>query len=487
MISHLIYIKKKHIPLLLAFFICLTFFAAFSTLSIIRHLHYESYGFDLGINDQTVWRYSKFEAPLTTIDPFPDRTKLDAHVELVYALIAPFYWVWPARKMLLLVSAFTVCSGAFAAFLYSQKRLKNYFLSFALMLSYLMFYGLQNAVWFDVHSSNFAASFLMWFIYFLDRKRAKWAILFFFLAITAKENIALYTLTLSLLYLIRRRSKLILFFAITSIAYLFFIYFIYFPHIVKVSYLYSNKAGILSNLNPFFLVNTREKIMTIFYSFASFGFLPLLNPLTLPLIFAHFTTFFVIASDLPGAQGLYGHYRVTLAPLFVWSSVVTIGTFRFLNNKYIALYLVVCTLFLQYFLHLPLSYITKEWFWEKPAAETYINTLIDKYLPPDASVVSQNNITPHISHRDQIYTLYYDIKDFPTNTPCSAPKCEWLHWFSNPEFLIVDVSSGWDARHLLVDRPQFIQALNNMEHANAIRLYKQVGTAKLYKVIYSNK
>ena len=482
MISPLFFIRKKHIPILLAVFICLVFFAAYSTLSIVRYLHYESYGFDLGINDQTVWRYSRFEAPLTTIDPFPDRTKLDTHVELVYAIISPSYWLWSTRKMLLLVSAFIVCSGGISAFLLSRSRLKNLPLSFSIMFSYLMFYGLQNAVWFDVHSSNFAAAFLMWFIYFLDGKRSKAAILFFFLAITAKENIALYTLTIALLYLIRRRSKIVIGFATASILYLLFIYLIYFPHIVNLPYLYSNKSGLLSNLNPYYLINTKEKITTIFYSFASFGFLPLLNPLTLPLIFAHFTTFFVIASDLPGAQGLYGHYRVTLAPLFVWSTVVTVGTFRFLNNKYIAFYLVLCTLFLQYSLHLPLSYLTKEWFWKKPASETYINTLIERYLPPDASVVSQNNITPHISHRDKIYTLYYDSKNFPKNSPCGSTTCDWFRWFSNPEYLIVDTSANWDARHLLIDRPVFLKALRNMEKAKVIRLYKEVGSAKLYRV-----
>ncbi len=485
MISPLFFIRKKHIPILLAISICLVFFAAYSTLSIVRHIHYESYGFDLGINDQTVWRYSRFEAPLTTIDPYPDRTKLATHVELVYALVSPAYWIWPARKMLLLVSAFAVCSGGLAAFLLAKHRLKNTFISFSVMFSYLMFYGLQNAIWFDVHSSNFAAAFLMWFIYFLDAKKTRGAILFFFLAITAKENIALYTLVLSLLYLIRRRTKIIVFFITASVLYLFFIYFIYFPHIINLPYLYQNKSGILSNLNPYYLINTREKIVTIFYSFASYGFLPLLNPLTLPLIFAHFTTFFVIASDLPGAQGLYGHYRVTLAPLFVWSTIVTLGTFRFLNNKYVALYLLFCSILLQYFLHLPLSYLSKEWFWKKTVAETYINTLIEKYLPPDASVASQNNITPHISHRDKIYTLYYDKKDFSSNSPCGSPKCDWFRWFSSPEFLIVDVSENWDARHLLIDRPVFLKALSNMERADVIRIYKQVGTAKLYKIIKS--
>ena len=350
------------------------------------------------------------------------------------------------------------------------------------MLSYLMFYGLQNAIWFDVHSSNFAAAFLMWFIYFLDTKKTKSTLLFFFLAITAKENVASYTLVISLLYLIRRRTFSVIFYLIFSIFYLLFIYIIYFPYVVHLPYLYANRSGLLSNLNPWYLVNTKEKILTLFYSFASFGFIPFLNPLTLLLIFVHFTTFFVIASDLPGAQGLYGHYRVTLAPLFVWSTVTTIATFRFFNKKIVAIYLIVCTLSVQYFLHLPLSYLTKQWFWAEPRAVKSINALIEMYLPPNASVASQNNITPHISHRDEIYTLYYEKKEFHSNSPCDMSSCDWLYWFGSPTYLIVDTSPNWDSRHLLANRQQFLNALANMEMAKKIKLYQKIGEAKLYTI-----
>src|SRR5258705_13132086 len=91
----------KRFALIIPFIICLLFFAAYGTLSIVRHNNYQSFGYDLGINDQTVWRYATFQAPVVTISPFPDKTKLAEHVELVYALLAPFYWIWDSRKMLL--------------------------------------------------------------------------------------------------------------------------------------------------------------------------------------------------------------------------------------------------------------------------------------------------------------------------------------------------------------------------------------------------
>lgn len=476
--------NTKFLLKILPFIIFFAFFAAYSTLSIVRHNNYQSFGYDLGINDQTVWHYSRFEKPITTIDPYPDKTKLYTHVELVYALVSPSYWIWSSRKMLLILEAFVVCSGSLAVFLLAQKRKLKYSLSIAIMITYLMFYGVQNAVWFDVHSSTFAAGFLAWFLYFLSSKKFKWAFLFFVLSITAKENIAFMTFFVSLAYLIVRRDKFSFLLCTLSLSYIFFIFFIYFPHIIHFKYLYQNNGGLLSNLNPIYLVNSQEKLNTIFYSFLNFGFISFLLPTVLLPIVAHFYTFFVVASDLPGAQGLYMHYRVTLAPLLAWATIITIEKFPKLNNRYVAIYLLACAFFVQYSLHLPLSYLSKQWFWKEPEAVKNINYIRTNFLPKDAAVVAQNNIIPHISHRDKIYSLYPETRNFSvTNSPCGQTICNWFRWYDHPQFLFVDTSTNWDARHLLTDRPKFISGINNLEKAGVIKKYKQNGNTVLYKVV----
>jgi hypothetical protein len=166
----------------------------------------------------------------------------------------------------------------------------------------------------------------------------------------------------------------------------------------------------------------------------------------------------------------------------MFSVVQAFSKWKFINNKYIGIYLLFFTLIVQYLLHLPLSYLSKQWFWQKTSAVKNIDTLIKNYLPLNASVVSQNNITPHISQRDKIYTLYPEKKIFQKNSPCGKNECNWFNWFDNPEFLIVDSSSDWDARHLLIDRPLFIDGLKNIEKAGIVTKFKQVGSSILYKV-----
>ena len=466
----------------IAIIIISLFFIAYSTLAIVRHEHYQSFGYDLGINDQVVWRYAHFQLPLTTIDPFPTKTKLSEHVELVYALVAPFYWISSSRRMLILVRTAWFCISGIAVYKLGEKKKLNAWLRQALVVGYLGFYGVQNAIWADVHSASFAAAFLMWFVYFLETQRNKLSILFLFLSMTAKENIGLLTFFASGVIWLRQKRNILLYFMLLSTLYVSFIYFIFFPYIVHTTYLYQNSGGLLSNLNPLSFFDTTEKRQVIFYSLLTFGFLPLLSPLALIPALADLATYFVIASQLPGAQGLFGHYRITLTPFLVWATTLAVSKYKFLNNKYVGVYLLICAILVQYILHLPLSYLMKQWFWTQPVSATTINEMIRSYLPSTVSVVAQNNITPHISQRDEIYTLYPEKKTFLKNSPCGQQTCDWFRWFGSPQYLIVDTAGDWDARHLLIDRPLFLAGLANLEKTKVVTLYKQFGTTRLYKV-----
>ena len=46
---------------------------------------------------------------------------------------------------------------------------------------------------------------------------------------------------------------------------------------------------------------------------------------------------------------------------------------------------------------------------------------------------------------------------------------------------MVDIAKDWDARHLLADRPVFLDALSNVEKAKVLTRYKVEGTTILFK------
>ncbi len=477
----------------LPYIICIIFFLAYTILSVVRHNHYGSFGFDLGITDQIVWKYSQFKNPITTVHHFPFTSIFTDHIEFIYILLAPSFWIWnDPRTLLVLQTLFFTSSGIAVYLLAKEKKLKE-FPSIAILISYLIFFGVQNALWFEVHSLSFATAFLAWFIYFLEKGSVKWSIVMFVLAIITKEDIALLTFLIALVYLLGNykqiktkkfssQSKLALEFMAGSVAYLCGIFFIYFPHFTHDGYRFVNKGGLLSDLNPTYFWDTETKRKIIFVSFASFGGLPILAPINLLPWFGDLAHYFILGHTVPTAQDFYMHYRISLAPLLVWPTIIALSRFKKLNSRLVAVYILLCALYFQYSLHLPPSYLGKSWFWAEPTAVKNIEKIIS-FIPENASVVSQNNITPHISHRDEIFTLLPEKRGFGKNSPCGKNVCNFLSWAGNPQYLIVDTSGDFDIRHFLMNKEDYVDAIQNTEKAGVIKEYKRVGDAVLYKIL----
>lgn len=451
-------------------------------LGIIRHNHFLS-GYDLAIIDQAIWKYSKFEAPINTNQAYAFTSILTDHVELIFILIAPFYWLFNNVRVLILLQALAISSTGLAVFLLCQRKKLDTWISYALLISFLMFYGIQSAVWADVHSLVFGAAFLAWFLYLIDAQKFKLAWLFFFLTISCKEDMALLTLLIIVIYFLKNRNKKLIGFVAVSIIYLLVIFFVYFPYFVPGGYRYQNHRGLLAEINLQNLYNTPDKRDVLLYSSAWYGFLPFLSPLYLIPALGDVSHYFILGNAVVSSgQNIFGHYRVTLALLLIWPVIITLAKFKRLNNKFIAVYLILCALFLQYYLHLPLSYLGKSWFW-KESASPKTTTLLLKSIPPEASLVTQVNILPHASHRNLEFLMWPSTKDFKTNSPCGQKNCLWFTWPGNPEYMIVDISPEYDTRYWLTNKNEFIEGLKNLEKGEVIKLYQQSGDTIIYKVL----
>jgi uncharacterized membrane protein len=453
----------------------------YSTLSVIKHNHYLS-GYDLSIIDQGIWKYSQFKIPISTTHAYYDKPIFYDHLELIFLLIAPIFWIINSVKVLLFLQAFSVALSAVAIYLIARKRKINIFTSFCILFSYLTFYGFQNAIWADVHSLIFGVVFLSFYIYFIEIKKFKLSLLFFFLAIFSKEDIALLTFAISFVYFISSRDKKMLWFMGISAAYLFSIFYIFFPHFVPGGYPYASSKGLLSDINPVYLFDTKDKREVIMYSLDWFGLLPLLSPLYLLPFLLDLSHYFIIGRVLvTSADGLFMHYRSSVGLLLILPTIIAISKYKKLNNIYIGIYLLFLALFFQYHLHLPLSYLSKKWFWQTPPEVNNINAVIKK-LPENALVAAQSNITPHITHRDFVYTLFPNQKDFMKNSPCGKQTCRWFRIGGNPQYLIVDTGPTWDIRHFLGNREDFISGILNLEKNGNISLIYKQNTTSLYKI-----
>lgn len=463
------------------YLITFLFFLAYCVLSLTRHAHLESFGFDLGIADQLVWLYSRFLRPVTTIDHVPFISGLSVHVELIYLLLSPVYWIRTGSAILILLQTAIVTSSGIAVYLLARRHTVSVYLAIVLQFGYLMFYGVQQALWFDVHSAAFGTAFLAWFIYYVDSQRLRPAVIAFILTVSCKENFAAMTMLVSLSYLIVRREKRQLLFIGLSGLYLLVVFGVYFGTVVPGGYRFADSGGLFAGMKLSDLFNTPEKRQVWFYTLAWTGFLSVIQPVFLLPVLGNLASYFILGRNVTTAQGLFLQYRIELAPLVYLATVYGLDRLKRFSPRMLTAYLGICVLLGQYVLHLPLSYLAKSYFWHEPASVSTVNTMIP-YIPADASVVAQNNIVPHISDRKNIFTLWPEKKDFTRDPPCSQMTCDWFRWAGKPAYLLVDTDSGWDTRHLLTDRTSFMNGLRNLESAGVIRKYKELGTTVLYAV-----
>ncbi len=77
---------------------------AYAALSVVLHLRLLSTGFDLGIFEQAVRKYSELQIPVSELKG-PEFNLLGDHFHPILALLAPFYWLAPSPLTLLIAQA----------------------------------------------------------------------------------------------------------------------------------------------------------------------------------------------------------------------------------------------------------------------------------------------------------------------------------------------------------------------------------------------
>jgi len=142
--------------------------------SLHRYWQYDAFWYDLGILDEAIWKLSRFQLPkIIQLAPPMGKIVWADHLYLSIAFLAPFYWLSDKTEIMLILQAVFVGASAFVGYLIAKKYIINLWVRISLIVSYLGFVGLQNALYTDIHANVFALLPLMlciWAIYFKKRR-----------------------------------------------------------------------------------------------------------------------------------------------------------------------------------------------------------------------------------------------------------------------------------------------------------------------------
>lgn len=397
-------IKNKWLDIS-SYFLCGIFTVAGILVSLNRFWQYEVFYIDFGIFDQAIWHVSRFNAPI--IDHFIVGGKwiFADHFNPSIFLLSPFYWLTNRSEMLLIVQAFAV--GLSAIFLYKIGKdvLKNNFLSLAILVCYLLFVGLQNAVITEFHELTVASLFLMLTFWAIVKKHLKLYFLFLLITLGFKESFFITGIGIGIaIFFIRREWIKIAFLTILiSIIWGFLTIKFIIPAFSSGIYIYDPilPDSIVGKISSF--VDHPLKIKTLFYSFLSFGFLPFLSLSFWPLIVQDYALRFMPMSFIT-RWDLGLHYNAQSAVILAIGSIF--GLQNLMRKKQFSKFIVFLGIILmgnafvlyRFILHGPFGLSYNPDFYKHTKEFVFLNDLIKK-IPDNSSIMTQNNLAARFTHQ----------------------------------------------------------------------------------------
>lgn len=419
---------KKAISLLqnpkVWFYAIIFYFLAISTvygvMSIVKHSHYETFA-DLGIFNQGIWQFSRFQWPISTFHL--NRPFLGDHFDPILIVLAPFYWIFSSEKTLLFIQPFIILSAIIPIYLISYHQTKSKLFGFSMVIAYSFYIPLQHTIFYDFHDIVFVPPLFAWAYYFFIHEKKIFVSLFLVLLLLTKEEVGFFVAAFGLfLFIFQKRWRLF------GLAWLFvgIIYSLVVMHIIipaiggnNLYFNYGSSGSTPTDVVINFIKNPKEyiqlfydkpvKVETLKQTFWPFAYLPLFSPVGSILSLEQFASRFLDQRNV--ARWRIGdHYSATMTIVVVIGTIWAVNFYTKLIPKYRKYLLILFSILILVLTRVEqinrsaVLLIKRPQFWARSSWMDYIDKAISM-VPKDKSVAAQNNIISHLSTRKNVYDL----------------------------------------------------------------------------------
>ncbi len=423
----------------------------FSYFTVLKHNVFLSSGWDLGVFDQALYttlHNGKFLYYTADLFLNPSGSYFAQHISPILFLVLPFYAINSSSITLLVLKSFVLAFGALPLYLLGRELLESAKAGFIVALVYLLYVPLQGANWFDFQPQIFLP--VLFFSMFYFAVKSKWKLYFLTTALAAmvEEHISLLIFLVAVYLLIT--SKVRPFWqslksfrsmnrnlaSVITMAFSILYFFVAgwiknsFPIDPKLMYIYKalpafSVLGV--NADPitfplYALFNPQRAFAALLYDFPlKFLFLVLLfAPLLffslkskVVLITVPFLGLFLL-SNYGAYYSVGAHY-----PLYILAFIFVAALMVLKRLQHAARISILTTMLITSMLFTvslsPLSPMSAPFYkegllWYSSAGlesneQTDSLAKLVNAIPPNASVLTQNTIFPHVSNRLNAYII----------------------------------------------------------------------------------
>jgi uncharacterized membrane protein len=413
--------KIKKIDLDDKVLILLTFIVIFlilAILSIVRHFSLSSGASDLGIFDQAIWNTAQGDILFSSLKG--NINLLGDHFEPILLLIGPLYKLWPNVIVLFILQSLLLASAIFPLYLIAKERLKERFLIFVFIISFILSKPLRGVGLSDFHPESFILPLLFWAYYFLVKRRNIPLFISIFFLLLCKEDVTFLVASLGIFALIlQKRARLGISLFILGISLWFIETKIIIPHFnLPGNFMYMNRLpfgltymdNIKTIINkPTLLGNlflNKAKVEYIIKLFGPVGFLSFLSPphyilVAVPLL----RNLMPVNPNFSGWYKVTSHYTASVVPFIYIAAIYGAGRLiDKIHHKKTSLFISLIIIFSSLMFYGKTdAYKFSRFLNTMTASHTLDKLSYLRLVPRNASVATNFNLVPHMSHRKYIF------------------------------------------------------------------------------------
>ena len=185
---------RHTLPQAILIALVILYFVTFERLVWARHVHFNTYDYDLGLNSQASWLLANGRGFMTT----RGMQVFGHHVSPGYYLFAPAYWLGAGPQFLDIVNTLAVTLGAVPIFALGRHHLKSDWFGLGLAAAYLFHFLPQWLIWETFHPENIAMPVLFAAFFFVTTRRWRWYWVAVVFALLWKEDVSLFVMMLGI-------------------------------------------------------------------------------------------------------------------------------------------------------------------------------------------------------------------------------------------------------------------------------------------------
>ncbi len=395
-----------------------------SIVSLLKHQAFETHTFDLAIFDQAIWSITKSRFLFSSIKG--NICLLGDHMSPVLVLFAPLYWIWNDAGVLLVTQATITAFCFFPLALIAQEKLGKGIFPVFFSLALYFYQPLRHSVRAEFHPELLANPILFFAFYFLLKGKIKLFLSMLIAVVLCKENMYGIVFAFGLYLLLNKRFKMGLLLATISMVLFYLTTHTFIPlmngahyaYISNYNYLFTGKWG---NHLPL-IVQPLGVLEYLYKIFLPLGFLSFLHPptllLALPVLFQN------MLSRSPSMHSIAFQYTAGLTPgVFISAIFGTTVLLRFFNGNRYEKLLRIGMLGAMIMLSVALAGRPERhyFFKYKTSLKEEHKRLVKKairQIPERFSVIANENLGPHMSHRFQV-NQFEDYQRMPEGSTYS--------------------------------------------------------------------